>query len=226
MQTLRHLPGGTGLLTHTIQGLPRIFAHSHDQRRAEHPEQVGESSVTEPLHRIPVGARQSVGREVSSPLVEKQEWTVVQNHLAREEVPGIGMIPGDSPPEPHPAALGAPAGQALDRTLRMNRVGLLDLEPQPHPVPDHRDGPEGNPRLAHPEGPRVHAEPHDLAPVRSRHPPVSLVPGPCILQRVLNVEHGIRNRQGAERLREGTGSRQDGLDAHFSLRAAGDGDLD
>ena len=86
------------------------------------------------------------------------QGAVVGDEGAPEEALGLLVVRADRAPEPRARHLAAPAGEALDRALRVLARRLLDRRLDAEPVAHVRDLAEGHARLRHAEGARVHAE--------------------------------------------------------------------
>jgi hypothetical protein len=66
----------------------------------------------------------------------------------------------------------------------MRLSGLFDLSHQAHPIPNGGDFAKRDSGLHHPEWARIHAQKNHPARSRGKPANVTLVNGPCVLERV------------------------------------------
>src|SRR3569623_1316545 len=137
---------------------------------------------------------QFIGCEVFAGLVEERQWTIIHHEITLEKAFRRAVMIARPAPQQRAARLAAFAGIALHRSFRMlaRRVahGAVDTQPVAH----HFDIAERHAGLHHTPRPRVHADEYGFAFALAVARHITLVGLPRVLERVVDVGGGERQR--------------------------------
>ena len=169
--------------------------HPFGLQRPDHGAQV---RVAGGQQRALLGHRQLVGGEVAAALEEHQR-AVVGDEVLGEEGLGRAIAGAEQAPQALAAHLGARAGEAFHRPLRVDHARLPDRTLQPQPVARAGDLAEGHADLRHAEGARVHADEDHAAAAVAIALEVASMHLPGVVERVVDMGDGGREGQCVHR---------------------------
>ena len=173
-------------------------AHPDQPRRIENfddPQQVGIAGC---FHRGHLRSWNFVRGAVASGLLQKNQGAIIHHKKVFEELLRSAELIRRPAPEPPAADLAALAAEPFHRPLGMFCPGRLHRGLDPHPVPHCRHFPKGHPGLGHAERSRIHPEKEALFFPGPELPQVGLVRRPGVIQRMIDMGHGQRKRQGPQ----------------------------
>src|SRR5581483_899788 len=183
MQDLAH----PYLVAYQLGAAPGEITHSNYPFRLEGLDGLAQMFIARRKKLFLLAQRQFVRRAIASGGFHKSQRAIVEHQVLTKEFLGRTEPCGEESPEPLSAYLRALTIQSGNGPLRMLlRRGddlYLDLEPVTHRF--HLS--KRHPCLDHAKRSRVHAQKNHALGSAGEAPQVSLVTGPRILQRVVNV---------------------------------------
>ena len=180
-------------------------ADADDQARLEIVDDLQQRAVADPVERPPLVRRQLVRRSIAARCLQEGQRAIVPHEEPAEE--GLGRAETVPRPAPQAAAadLAAGAREALDRPFRMLARRRFHAGPDAEPGAHQRDLPERHSRLHHAERSRVHAEQQHFRFGPAMPLQVLAMRRGGVLEGVVDVLDGRREREGADVPREGAG---------------------
>lgn len=141
--------------------------------------------------------RQFVWRSIEAAFFHEGQRAVVHHKMFGKKIRRFAKTLSEQAPQSLTADFAARTIQSSDDAFGMFRTGLADLRLKFHPVAHGVDLAEWDSGLNHAPRTGIHAqEDHPLGRAAER-PEISFMPGPGVIQRVIDVRHGRAELQCA-----------------------------
>ena len=143
-----------------------------------------------------LGGGEFVRGAVAAGIFHKCEWAMVDDKVLGKKFFRRCEAFAEEAPKAASADFAAGAGETVDRALGVFAGGFADEGIDAEPIAGGGDFAEGYAGLRHAEGTGVHAEEHDALRRGAGEVEVLLVRGPCVVEGVVHVGHGIGEGEG------------------------------
>ena len=185
---------------HVLQALFGKAADADQPLRAQCLDDLGQVGIAMLLDGALFGRGQLHRRAVLARFFQKDQRAVIDDDGLRKEVLGRAPAPGDPAPEPAAAHLGAGTAEAVDQALGVLAGRCGDRHLDAHPVAHRRHLAKGHAGLHHAEGAGVHPQEHDPLGRLAKARQIGRMPGPGIVERVVDMRHRWREVQRVQRV--------------------------
>ena len=146
--------------------------------------------------RAGLGDGEFVWGAIATGIFYESERAMVDNKVIGKKFFRRGEAFAEEAPKAAPADFAAGAGEAVDGALGVFAGGFPDVGINAEPIAGDGDFTEGHAGLRHAEGAGVHAEKHDALRCGAAEVDVLFVRGPCVVEGVVHVGHGIGEGEG------------------------------
>ena len=157
---------------------------------------VAEVRVARGHQRGGFGGGEFVGGAIAAGVFHEGQRTVVDDEVVGEKFFWRGKAFGEEPPQAAATDFAAGAGETVDGALGVFAGGFADGGVDAEPIACSGDFAKGHAGLRHAEGAGVHAEKHDALRRGAGEVEVLLMRGPCVVEGVVHVGHGIGEGEG------------------------------
>ena len=177
--------------------------------------------VTRGHQRSGLGGGEFIGGAVAAGVFHEGEWAVVDDEVVGKKFFRGGEAFAEQAPKATSADFAAGAGEAVDGALGVFAGGFADGGIDAEPIAGGGDFAEGHSGLRHAEGTGVHAEEHDALRCGAGEVEELLVRGPCVVEGVVHVGHGIGEGEGVAGRAQVTGGSDYFFGGHLCCRHIG-----
>lgn len=146
--------------------------------------------------RAGLGSGEFVRGAVAAGIFHKSKWAMVDDKVIGKKFFRRGEAFAEETPKPASADFAAGAREAVDGPFRVFAGGFADGGIDAEPIAGGGDFTEGHAGLRHAEGAGVHAKKHDALRRGAGEVEVLLMRGPCVVEGIVHVGHGIGEGEG------------------------------
>ena len=143
-----------------------------------------------------LGGGEFVRGAVAAGIFHKSERAMVDDKVIDKKFFRRGEAFAEEAPKAASADFAAGAGEAVDGALGVFAGGFSDGGINAEPIAGGGDFAEGHAGLRHAEGAGVHAEKHDALRRGTGEVEVLFMRGPCVVEGVVHIGHGIGEGEG------------------------------